>query len=90
LWSKERLSLEPIRVVQMSRRSFTLFRRVLRRGYRAFLRRSAGQDGARKNTSYLRALRADQPFSNFLPFGPAAILAAWCCDPSNSGDTDPF
>lgn len=88
IWGKERLGLEPIRTVSMGRKSFTLFRRILRRGYRAFQRKS--ESSARRNSGYLRALRADQPFTSFLPIGAATLLAAWCCDPKNGGDADPF
>jgi len=89
IWGKERLGLDPVSTVNLSRKGFLLFRRCIRRSYRAFQRGPQGT-AARKKSGYLRALRADQPFTNFMPYGAAAILAAWCNDPANSGDTDPF
>lgn len=75
IWGRERLGLEPIQSVDLSGSAFTLFRRVIRRGYVAYCRRSGIEP-----TAYLRALRADQPFTSFLPFGTSARLALWCAD----------
>lgn len=71
-WKKDRLGLEPIRVADLDRSGVLLLRRVLRRHYVSFMRVSG-----RKPKAYLRALRRDQPFSNFLPFAQSRRLLEW-------------
>jgi hypothetical protein len=83
LWHRERLGLEPIKETAISDRQFLLFRRVLRRHYSAFMRRSGAgvrhkQGGKSVVRSYLRALRRHQVFSNFLPFAVSHQLLSWC------------
>jgi len=69
LWGKSRLGLEPIETFNLDTATFTRFRRVVRKLYESFCRRSG-----RKPGRYLQGLRTAQPFSSFLPFVQARAL----------------
>jgi hypothetical protein len=86
-WKKERLGLKPIEIAHLDGRQFLLLRRTLRRSYVSYMRRNRGGTVSRSGAvvgrgrkaagSYLRALRRNQPFSNFLPFYESRSLVEW-------------
>jgi hypothetical protein len=83
VWKRERLGLEPVSTVTLTATQFQLLRRTVRRNYENFLRRSgkgfttSGAEGSTVVRGYLRALRRDQPFTNFLPYHQARKLVEW-------------
>lgn len=83
VWNRDGLRLEPVEQTEITRQQFLLFRRVLRRHYSAFMRRTGKTErvkigGKSVARPYLRALRRDQPFSNFLPFALSRQVLSWC------------
>lgn len=83
VWKRERLGLQPISKTLFDGREFNLFRRIIRRHYVSFLRRSGkgttytDADGKPVVRGYLRALRRPQGFTTFLPYQHAAKLVRW-------------
>lgn len=81
-WNREGLGLEPVETFKLTTAQHHLYRRVLRRNYRRFLRATGQGDylriaGRGVVRPYLRALRTAQPFSTFLPFAVSRGLLKW-------------